>query len=88
MTASMPANCPMLTTMPAPPATPVAPALSLWPPVAAVGLHTLSHLLVAGAIAFVVYEKVGLAVLRRAWFNLDYLWAGALVIAGVMAALL
>ena len=86
--ASMPANCPMVTSLPPAPATPVAPALSLWPPVAAVGLHTLSHLLVAGTIAFVVYEKVGLAVLRRAWFNLDYLWAGALVLAGIMAALL
>lgn len=84
--ASMPANCPMLTAAPSP--APVAPALRLWPPVAAVGLHTLSHLLVAGVIAFVVYERVGLAVLRRAWFNLDYLWAGALVLAGVMAALL
>ncbi len=85
--ASMPANCPMLTAVPPPP-TPTSPAFSLWPPVAAVGLHTLCHLLVAGTIAFVVYEKVGLAVLRRAWFNLDYLWAGALVLAGVMAALL
>lgn len=88
MTAAMPANCPMLTALPAPSKTPVVPTLSLWPPVAAVGLHTLSHLLVAGVIAFVVYEKVGLAVLRRAWFNLDYLWAGALVVAGAMAALL
>ena len=79
----MPANCPMLTALPV-----ATPALNLWPPIAAVGLHTLSHLLVAGIIAFIVYEKVGLSVLRRAWFNLDYLWAGALVIAGVMAALL
>ena len=73
--------------VPSPPA-PTAPAFSFWPPVAAVGLHTLCHLLVAGVIAFVVYEKVGLAALRRAWFNLDYLWAGALVLAGVMAAVL
>jgi len=86
--ASMPANCPMLTAVPPHSPDPAAPAATFWLPVAAVGLHTLSHLLVAGLIAFVVYEKVGLAVLRRAWFNLDYLWAGALVIAGVMAALL
>ena len=83
MVASMPANCPMLTALPI-----AAPTVNFWPPIAAVGLHTLSHLLVAGVIAFIVYEKVGLSVLRRAWFNLDYLWAGALVIAGVMAALL
>lgn len=89
--ASMPADCPMLTAVPPPPAASahvVTHAASLWPPVAAVGLHTLSHLLVAGLIAFVVYEKVGLSILRRAWFNLDSLWAGALILAGVMAALL
>ena len=88
LAASMPANCPMLTAIPASPSVTASPALDLWMPVAAVGLHTFSHLLVAGAIALIVYEKVGLAVLRKAWFNLDYLWAGALVIAGVMAALL
>jgi hypothetical protein len=37
-----------------------------------------------GLIALVVYEKVGLAILRRAWFNLDRVWAGALVAAGVL----
>ena len=86
--AAMPANCPMLTSAPLPPTHAVVTAFSLWPPVAAVGLHTLSHLLVAGVIAFVVYEKLGLSLLRRTWFNLDYLWAGALVAAGIMAALL
>jgi hypothetical protein len=37
-----------------------------------------------GAIAVVVFERVGLAVLRRAWFNLDRIWAGALIVAGVV----
>jgi hypothetical protein len=32
----------------------------------------------------VVYEKVGLAILRRAWVNLDLLWAVALIAAGVV----
>jgi hypothetical protein len=32
----------------------------------------------------VVFERVGLAVLRRAWFNLDRIWAGALIGAGVV----
>ncbi|TDC71376.1 hypothetical protein E1200_02440 [Actinomadura sp. GC306] len=45
-------------------------------------VHTLSMFAVAGAIAVVVYEIVGLAVLRRAWFNLDRIWAIALVTAG------
>jgi hypothetical protein len=38
--------------------------------------------LVAGTIAILVYEIVGLAILRRAWFNLDRLWAVALIGAG------
>jgi len=45
-------------------------------------VHTLAMLLVMGAVALVVYEKVGLAVLRRAWINLDLIWAVAIVAAG------
>lgn len=51
---------------------------------AAVGLHTAAMFLVMGLIAVVVYEKVGLAILRRAWFNLDRVWAGALIGAGAL----
>ena len=86
--AGMPANCAMLTAVPPPAPHPVSTAALLWPPVAAVALHTLSHLLVAGIVALVVYEKLGLSLLRRSWFNLDALWAGALIVAGLMAALL
>jgi hypothetical protein len=35
-----------------------------------------------GVIAMVVYEKLGVIILKRTWFNLDLLWAGALVGAG------
>lgn len=49
--------------------------------------HTAAMLAVAGLIALVVYYKLGLALLRRAWFNLDWLWALALIGAGVFAAL-
>ncbi len=51
---------------------------------AAVGLHTLAMFAVMGAIAIVVYEKLGVMILKRTWFNLDLLWAGALVGAGVI----
>jgi hypothetical protein len=50
----------------------------------AVGLHTLAMFIVMGAIALVVYEKLGVMILKRTWFNLDLLWAGALVGAGVI----
>ena len=49
-----------------------------------IGLHTLAMFAAMGLIAIVVYEKVGLAIMRRAWFNLDRVWAGALVAAGAL----
>jgi hypothetical protein len=52
--------------------------------VAAVLVHTLAMMLVMTAVAVVVYEKLGLAMLRRAWINLDLLWAAAIVTAGVL----
>jgi hypothetical protein len=39
---------------------------------------------VMGAIAFVVYERVGLQVLRKAWLNTDHLWAASFVLAGLI----
>jgi len=50
-------------------------------------VHTLAMLATAGSVALVVYHKLGVALLRRAWFNLDGLWALALIAAGVFAAL-
>jgi hypothetical protein len=52
---------------------------------AAVGVHTLGMLVVTAAVAGLVYEKLGLALLRQAWFNLDLVWAVALLIAGSIA---
>lgn len=52
------------------------------------GVHTLAMFVVAGVIAVLVYEIVGLAILRRAWFNLDRLWAVALIGAGATTLLL
>jgi hypothetical protein len=48
-------------------------------------VHTLGYLVVTAVLAVVVYEKVGLAILRRAWINLNVLWAGALIAAAVMS---
>jgi hypothetical protein len=49
-----------------------------------VGVHTAGMLLVTTAVAVLVYEKFGLSLLRRAWFNVDLLWAIALFIAGIL----
>jgi uncharacterized membrane protein len=51
---------------------------------AVVGLHTLAMFAVMGVTAVVVYEKLGVMILKRTWFNLDLLWAGTLVVAGVI----
>ena len=50
----------------------------------ATGVHTAGYLVVTGLIAWVVYQKLGLAILRKAWFNVDLLWAGALVATGLI----
>ncbi len=50
---------------------------------AAVAWHTAVYLLVMVLVALIVYEKVGLAVLRRAWVNFEVLWAVALIVAGL-----
>jgi hypothetical protein len=62
-------------------------ALSLGEGLLAVGVHTGAMFVAMGATAVVVYEKLGLAVLRRAWVNVDVVWAGALVVAGVVTLL-
>jgi multisubunit Na+/H+ antiporter MnhC subunit len=51
-------------------------------------VHTLAMFVVAGVVAVLVYEVVGLAILRRAWFNLDRLWAAALIAAGAATLLI
>ncbi|MGH9883834.1 MAG: hypothetical protein ACRD6N_20610 [Pyrinomonadaceae bacterium] len=55
--------------------------------VAAVGVHSGGYLLVATLIALVVFKKFGLALLQRAWFNLDLLWVLALMMSGVLILL-
>jgi hypothetical protein len=50
-----------------------------WTAPVALLVHTLGYLVVTGLIAFLVYEKAGLGVLRTAWVNLDWIWAFALI---------
>lgn len=45
---------------------------------------TLPYVAITGLVALVVYIKVSLAILRRAWFNLDLVWAVALVGTGML----
>jgi len=50
-------------------------------------IHTLGYLSMTTLVALLVYQKLGLAMLRRSWFNLDLIWAIALVVTGSVALL-
>jgi hypothetical protein len=43
-----------------------------------VGIHTLAMLGTTALAAALVYEWAGVAVLRRAWLNVDLIWTLAL----------
>jgi hypothetical protein len=49
-------------------------------------VHTTGYLAVAGAIAWVVYERLGLRFLRSSWININVIWAGALIVTAVATA--
>ncbi len=53
----------------------------------AVAVHTAAYFTVMALVAWVVYRRFGLSLLRTAWFNLDWVWAGALVVTGVVVLL-
>jgi hypothetical protein len=50
----------------------------------AIGLHAVGYLAVTAFIAVLVFEKLGVGILRRAWINLDVIWAGALMATGTL----
>jgi hypothetical protein len=56
-----------------------------WTSLAATLIHTLGYLSVTAVIALLVYRKFGLSLLRRGWFNLDLVWAVALIVTGCVA---
>jgi hypothetical protein len=50
-------------------------------------LHTATMVLTAAIVAVVVLQVLGLGVLRKAWLNVDRIWAVALIGAGAATAL-
>lgn len=50
----------------------------------ATGLHAAGYLLVTALVALVVFEKLGVGLLRRAWFNVDLIWAVTLIATGAL----
>lgn len=62
----------------------VTPDASFATMMTAVGIHTAAMLAVTGAVAILVYEWIGVAILRSAWINLDLIWVLALAVTGAV----
>jgi len=54
-----------------------------WPAMSATLAHSAGYIVVSAFLAWIVFEKVGVSLLRRAWFNLDLLWAAALLVTSI-----
>lgn len=63
-----------------PVSTPV--AVDLWG-LLGTAVHTFGYLAAAALVALLVYEKLGIGILRRAWINVNLVWAVALIVMGV-----
>jgi hypothetical protein len=50
----------------------------------ATGVHAVGYLAVTAFTAVLVFEKLGVGMLRRAWINLDVIWAAALMATGTL----
>jgi hypothetical protein len=54
----------------------------------ATGVHAVGYLAVTAFVAVLVFEKLGVGILRRAWFNLDLIWSAALIATGTLTLML
>jgi hypothetical protein len=59
--------------------------VGLW---SATALHSVGYLAATMLAAVVVYERLGVGVLRRVWVNLDLVWGAALIGTGVLTAVM
>jgi hypothetical protein len=55
--------------------------------VSSVVVHTFGYLLITAFVAILVYEKLGVSMLRHAWFNIDLVWMIALMLTGAFILL-
>ena len=49
--------------------------------------HGAGYLVVTAAVAWVVFRKIGVGILRQAWFNIDLMWAIALIVTGILTVI-
>jgi hypothetical protein len=62
--------------------------MSAAPALHATMLHTLGYLVVTGVVAVLVHWRLGLRLLRTRWYNVDVIWAGALVLTAILTPLI
>ena len=55
---------------------------------AATAVHSGSYLIVTAIVASIVFHKLGVGLLRKAWINLDLIWAAALIASGTFTVVL
>jgi hypothetical protein len=70
-------------------------AASVWGPsdgqlmgLLATGVHTFGYLAITGLVAVVVFEKLGLRLLRNVWINLDLIWGVVLIGTAILTPLI
>ncbi len=66
----------------------VSPGAPIAATLTGVGIHTLAMVATTAIVAAIVFEWLGLALLRRAWVNVDLIWVVALIATGVLLLLL
>jgi hypothetical protein len=54
----------------------------------ATSLHAVGYLAVTAFVAMLVFEKLGVGILRRAWINFDLIWSAALIATGTLTLML
>ena len=47
-------------------------------------MHAAGYLAVTALAAWVVVDRLGLGLLRKAWINLDVIWSAALIVTGCL----
>jgi hypothetical protein len=65
----------------------VSAASTLGTTLVATALHAAGYLVMTAVVALIVFEKLGLGLLRKAWLNTDAMWAAALIVTGIATLL-
>jgi hypothetical protein len=55
-----------------------------WDSLPGICLHSVSQFVTAGIVAWLVYDFIGLGILRKSWFNVDLVWSFSLILAGLL----